>query len=94
MPSQGRAEDEDRMATLEVACFENELPKFWDQVSWRTWLECEDGDSMLAGLAAHRHVRERGGVQPDQTLKLFVCIRKPGELTVNYTQFKVTKGEL
>ena len=45
---------------------------------WTPWKNCESA-SETASLAAHRHVRQRGGIAPDEALRVYVYVAPPDE---------------
>lgn len=79
--------------TRYVAIFEKVLPTAFNGVHWHPWLNVDD-ESLLPQIAAYRHIRDRGGVLPDEEpLRVFVCIsdRDEGPRVVNYTHFSIRK---
>ena len=77
--------------TKEIAVFETKLPVSFKNVCWHPWINVREGQlEELTGLALHKHLRERGGLGDEPGIDLFVCIRDPGALSVDYTKFSVT----
>ena len=63
--------------TLHIAFAENKMPENpHTQLTWTPWLNCgQDKDEVTKGLALHRHLRERGGIEVGGSLRLFLCVR-------------------
>ncbi len=75
-----------------VAVHEGALPKDFTGVVWREWRNCREADlEQLPTMALHRHLRDRGGVLPEENpLRVFVSIRKTeNHPAVHYTEFTI-----
>lgn len=73
-----------------VAVFEGKLPTTFADPLWQPWLDADPRDPMLPKLAAHKYIRERGGVLPDERLRLFVCTRLSlSSQSIHYTELSV-----
>jgi len=69
-----------------------ELPTDFTHVRWEPW-KCrpEDTPQMLANLAVHKRLRERGGILPDEKLQYQVCVSDPDRYpVVSFHAFKFT----
>ena len=75
--------------TLYVLTSETRLANFTG-LDWHTWIECTANDDLFASMVGHRHMRQRGGIGPDETrVKVFVYIRQTMDVpcVVNFTEF-------
>ena len=76
-----------------IAIAENKVEDFTD-IDWETWINTgEDSLEMTANMAIHKQVRDRGGIFPDEVLRLHVYVRETMETPCSVSYFQINARE-
>lgn len=80
--------------TLFVLVSEVPLDNFTGQ-DWQPWINCKPQDAEVYSLAAHKFLRERGGLLKGEFLRLFIYVRNTLSLPccVRWSEVKLSEDK-
>jgi hypothetical protein len=85
LPSPSRMTNSDWYIAI---CWQEQTPSIPPLEDFRRWLNAtgEKDVEMMAKLALHRAIRDRGGLRPDERLPVWVLLVRPGGMYLTATK--------